>query len=89
MRRCGEGASVPMAEITHFMVVPFDYVGDEIVAGAAVTCESPAAASARAQGLWKTFGHAGAIAFSRTSDFALGTFDNTQILRRFGRVPGE
>ena len=89
MRRCGEGASVPMAEITHFMVVPFDYVGDEIVAGEAVTCESPAAAIARAQGLWKTFGHAGAIAISRTSDFELGKFEASHVLRRFGQVPSE
>jgi hypothetical protein len=78
-----------MAEIVHFMVVPFDYVGDDIVAGEPVRCPSPAEAIQRAQALWKTFGHAGAIAFSRTSDFEIGKFDDRQILRRFGQVPGE
>ncbi len=76
-------------EITQFVVVPFDYAGDGIVAGEAVSCPSPAAAIQFAQDLWKTFGHAGAIALSRTSDFEIGTFGNKQILRRFGQVPSE
>src|SRR5258708_32319996 len=63
-----------MTEITHFMVVPFDYVDDAVVAGEPIGCPSPAAAIQRAQGLWKTFGHAGAIALSRTSDFEIGKF---------------
>jgi hypothetical protein len=78
-----------MVEIVQFVVVPFDYVGDAIVAGEPEKCPGPAAAIERAQGLWKTFGHAGAIAFSRTSDFAIGTFGDKQILRRFGQVPSE
>ena len=78
-----------MAEITQFMVVPFDYADDGIVAGEPVTCPSPSAAIKKAQDLWKTFGHAGAIALSRTSDFELGKFDSKQILRRFGHVPNE
>jgi hypothetical protein len=78
-----------MAEITQFMVVPFDYVDGGVVAGEPVRCSSPAAAIERAQGLWKTFGHAGAIAFSRTTDFEIGKFDAKHILRRFGQVPSE
>jgi hypothetical protein len=78
-----------MAELTYFMVVPFDYVDGGIVAGEPIKCPTPAAAIARAQELWKTFGHAGAIAISRTSDFALGKFDGNQVLRRFGQVPNE
>ena len=76
-----------MAEITYFMAVPFDYVEDAVVAGEPIGCPSPAAAIQRAQGLWKTFGHAGAIAFSSTSDFEIGKFDAKQVLRRFGQVP--
>jgi hypothetical protein len=76
-----------MTEITYFRAVPFDYVDGAIVAGEPIKCESPAAAIERAQGLWKTFGHAGAIAISRTSDFAIGKFDAGQVLRRFGQVP--
>jgi hypothetical protein len=78
-----------MAEITQFMVVPFDYVDGGVVAGEPVRCSSPAAAIERAQGLWKTFGHAGAIAFSRTTDFEIGKFDAKHVLRRFGQVPSE
>jgi hypothetical protein len=78
-----------MAEITQFMVVPFDYVDGGVVAGEPVRCSSPAAAIERAQGLWKTFGHAGAIAFSRTTDFEIGKFDAKHIHRRFGQVPSE
>ena len=78
-----------MAEITQFVVVPFDYAGTDLVAGEPVRCASPDVAIERAQGLWKIFGHAGAIALSRTSDFELGKFDDRQILRRFGHVPGD
>ena len=78
-----------MAEIIQFMVVPFDYVGDDIVAGEPVRCPGPADAIQRAQALWKTFGHAGAIAFSRASDLEIGKFGDRHILRRFGQVPSE
>jgi hypothetical protein len=78
-----------MTEITQFMVVPFDYVDGVVVAGESVRCPNPAAAIERARGLWKTFGHAGAIAFSRTTDFAVGRFDDKHVLRRFGQVPSE
>jgi hypothetical protein len=78
-----------MTEITYFVAVPFDYVDDDIVAGEPVRCPNPAVAIAHAQGLWKTFGHAGAIAISRTSDFEIGKFGAKQVLRRFGQVPTE
>jgi len=76
-----------MTGIAYFMVVPFDYVNDGLVAGEPIGCPSPAAAIQRAQGLWKTFGHAGAVAISRTSDFEIGKFEAKQVLRRFGQVP--
>ena len=78
-----------MAEITQFVVVPFDYSDSGIVAGEPIGCPNPAAAIERAHGLWKTFGHAGAIAFSRTTDFEIGEFDTKRILRRFGQVPND
>jgi hypothetical protein len=69
--------------------VPFYYIDDGIVAGEPIRCPNPAAAVQRAQELWKTFGHAGAIAISRTSDFEIGKFGAKQVLRRFGQVPTE
>jgi hypothetical protein len=75
-----------MAEITFFVALPFDFVDDGIAAGEPIECASPAAAIERAQGLWKIFGHAGAIAFVRTTDFEIGKFNDRHVLRRFGQV---
>jgi hypothetical protein len=78
-----------MAEITVFVALPFDFVDGGIAAGEPVECASPAAAIERAQGLWKVFGHAGAIAFVRTTDFEIGKFNDRHVLRRFGHVTDE
>jgi hypothetical protein len=78
-----------MADITYFIALPFDFVDGEVAAGEPIKCPSPAAAIENAEGLWKVFGHAGAVAFSRTSDFEIGKFNNAQVLRRFGQVPLE
>ena len=78
-----------MTGIAYFMVVPFDYVDDAVVAGEPIGCPSPAAAIQRAQGLWKVFGHAGSVAFSRATDFEVGKFNDKHLLRRFGQVTDE
>jgi hypothetical protein len=78
-----------MTGITYFTAVPFDYIDDGIVAGEPIGCSGPVAAIQCAQGLWRIFGHAGAVAVSRTSDFEIGKCDAVQVLRRFGQVPSE
>lgn len=78
-----------MAEITQFAALAFDLVDDELVAGVAVDCGNPVAAIQTAQGQWKFFGHAGAVAFSRTSDFEKGIFNRRHVLRWFGQVPDD
>ena len=78
-----------MAEITHFVALAFDLIDGGLVAGEAVDCASPAVAIQTAQGQWKILGHAGAVAFSRTSDFEKGKFNYRHVLRRFGQVPDE
>ena len=78
-----------MAEITFFVALPFDFDDGGIAAGEPIDCPSPAAAVQRAQGLWKVFGHAGAVAFSRTTDFEIGKFNDKHLLRRFGQVTDE
>jgi hypothetical protein len=78
-----------MAEITHFVALAFDLIDGGLVAGEAVGCASPAVAIQTAQGQWKILGHAGAVAFSRTSDFEKGKFNYRHVLRRFGQVPDE
>jgi hypothetical protein len=78
-----------MAEITHFIALAFDLVDGVLVAGESVGCADPAVAIRTAQGQWKLFGHAGAVAFSRTSDFEHGKFNQRHVLRRFGQLPEE
>lgn len=78
-----------MAEIIHFVVVPFDYADNSVVAGEPIRCSTPAAAVACAHGLWKTLGHAGAIAFSRTTNFEDAKSDAKRVLRQFGQVLSE
>jgi hypothetical protein len=79
-----------MAEITLFVALPFDFDdGGGIAAGEPIDCPSPAAAIQRAQGLWKVFGRAGCVAFSRTTDFEIGKFNDKHVLRRFGQVTDE
>ena len=78
----------PMTEITSFVALPFDFIDGGVTAGEPIDCPSPAAAVDCAQGLWKVFGHAGSVAFSRT-DFEIGKFNNKHVLRRFGQVADE
>lgn len=78
-----------MVEITHFVALAFDLIDGVLVPGKAVDCASPALAIQTAQGEWKLFGHAGAVAFSRTSDFEQGMFNHRHVLRRSGQVPDE
>jgi hypothetical protein len=78
-----------MTEITCFLTVPFDYANGGIVAGEPIGCPGPTAAIQQAQALWKTLGHAGAIAISRTSDFEVSKFEARQVLRQFGQVPSD
>jgi hypothetical protein len=78
-----------MSEIVRFQALAFDLVEGRLVEGQLVDCGSPALAIQTAQGQWKVFGHAGAVAFSRTSDFGTAKFGHKQVLRRFGQVPEE
>jgi hypothetical protein len=79
-----------VTEIIFFAALPFDFNDcGGVTAGEPIDCPSPAAAIQRAKGLWKVFGHAGSVAFSRTTDFETGKFNNKHLLRRFGQVTGE
>ena len=78
-----------MAGITYFVALPFDVADGSVVVGEPIECPSPAAAIERALGLWKIFGHTGAVAFSRTGDPATGDFHDATVLRKFGDVPDD
>lgn len=74
-----------MGEIIHFIAIPFDLTDEGLVAGDPFKCSSPGAAIERAKGYWKTFGHAGAVAFVRTGYPVM----STTVLRTFGNVPDD
>lgn len=78
-----------MNGIVRFQALAFDLVDGRLVEGQVVDCGSPALAIQTAQGQWKVFGHAGAVAFSRTSFFDRAKPVQKHVLRRFGQVPDE
>jgi len=78
-----------MTGIIRFQALAFDIVDGGLAEGQRVDCESPALAIQTAQGLWKVFGHAGAVAVSRTSYFDRPESNRRLVLRQFGRVPDE
>jgi hypothetical protein len=78
-----------MTEITQFVAMAFDLIDGDFVAVEPIVCASPSLAIQTAQGQWKFFGHAGAVAFSRTSDFEKGKYNRKHVLRRFGLMPDE
>jgi hypothetical protein len=78
-----------MTGIIRFQALAFDLVDGHLAEEQQVDCESPAHAIQTAQGLWKVFGHAGAVAVSRTSYFDSEESDRQLVLRRFGQIPDE
>jgi hypothetical protein len=78
-----------MTEITQFVALAFDLIDGNFAAAEPIVCANPVLAIQTAQGQWKFFGHAGAVAFSRTSDFENRKYNRKHVLRRFGQVPDE
>ena len=74
-----------MGEIAQFVAMPFDLIDTDLVAGDAFKCATPAAAIEHAKGYWKTFGHAGAVAFVQTGY----PEQRITVLRTFGSVPSQ
>lgn len=77
-----------MAHVTYFVVLPFvrDENG-ELVAEEGIEAPSAFSAQRRAQSLVGR--KAGAIAFSRTGDPAIGEFQDAEILGRYGDAPSD
>jgi hypothetical protein len=77
-----------MADVTYYVVLPFIRNEDgELVAEEGVEAPSAFSAQRRAQAMLGK--KAGAIAFSRTGDPAIGEFQDAVILGRYGEVPGD
>ena len=76
-----------MAGIAYFVALPFDVADGGVVLANPLNVQALLPAIERAQGLWKVFGHTGAVEFSRTGDPATGDFRDATVLRKFGDVP--
>jgi hypothetical protein len=77
-----------MPHVTYFVALPFIQTDDgELIAGEAVECSNAASAVRQAERLSRT--NAGAVAFSRTGDPALGEFADAKIIKQFGEMPGD
>lgn len=75
-----------MANVTYYVVLPFVRDEDgELVAEEGVEAQSAFSAQRRAQAMVGK--KAGAVAFSRTGDPAVGEFEDAVILGRYGDTP--
>ena len=71
--------------VTYYVALPFVRTDDgEVVAGEAKELRTAGAAVREAQRMALTA--AGAVAFSRTGDPAMGEFEDAVVIRRFGEV---
>jgi hypothetical protein len=72
-------------DMTYYVVVPFDRdASGDLNAGEAAEAPSASAAERKARAL--ALSHAGAVAFSRTGDPAIGEFRDAVVLAQFGEV---
>ena len=76
-----------MANVTYYVVLPFirEPETGELVAEEGQEAPSEHSAMSRARAMIGR--KAGAVAFSRTGDPALGEFEDATILGRYGEVP--
>jgi hypothetical protein len=74
-----------MSQVTYYVVLPFVHTEDGLAAEAAV--EAPSAAAAISRARLAATKNAGAVAFARKGDLALGEFADAVVLARFGEVP--
>ena len=75
--------------ITYFVALPFVAADDGIAPGEPVECLSARAAILRAEYLSRREGVVGSIAFSRSGDLSSGTFEDAQVLKKFGDAPDD
>lgn len=77
-----------MASVTYYVVLPFVRDEDgELVAEEGIEAQSAFSAQRRAQAMLPV--KAGAVAFSRTGDPAIGEFEDAIVLGRYGETPND
>jgi hypothetical protein len=75
-----------MAEITYFVMVPFQEADSGLVAGQGIQCPSGRSAIAQARGAVSK-GAVGAIAFKRSGDPNIGEYGEAVLICKEGDLP--
>ena len=73
--------------MTYYVALPFMRSEEGVVPGQGQEMQSELGAIRRAETMSRESSNAGALAFKRSGDPNLGTFDSATILKAFGEVP--
>jgi hypothetical protein len=73
--------------VTYYVALPFIRTEDGVAPGEAQEMPNESAAIRRAEAMARDSTHAGALAFKRSGDPAMGSFNDAIILKTFGDVP--
>ncbi len=73
--------------VTYYVALPFVRTEDGSAAGQALECQSESQALSRAGAMARDAANAGAVAFKRSGDPALGDFSDAIVIKTFGEVP--
>jgi len=73
--------------VTYYVALPFLRTEDGMAAGQGQECPTASAAIRRAETMAHDAANAGALAFKRSGDPNLGSFNDATILKTFGDTP--
>lgn len=73
--------------VTYYVALPFIRTEDGVAPGDAQEMPSELAALRRAEAMARDASNAGALAFKRSGDPAMGSFSDAVVLKTFGEVP--
>jgi hypothetical protein len=73
--------------LTYYVALPFVRTEEGVAAGEAQEMPNERAAIRRAEAMSRDPANAGALAFKRSGDPGMGSFDDATILQSFGEVP--
>jgi hypothetical protein len=73
--------------VTYFVALPFVRTDEGIAAGQALEMPNESAAVRKAEVMSRDPANVGALAFKRTGDPNIGSYDDATVLRKFGEVP--
>jgi hypothetical protein len=73
--------------VTYYVALPFLRTEDGVAAGEAQEMPNERAAIRRAEAMSREAANGGALAFKRSGDPNMGSFNDATILKSFGEVP--